>query len=374
VGERQGALEGLGLKSRVLPAMARLADRTLLVTGDTGFKGAWLVTLLERLGAHCHGFALAPATSPSLHALLGRGAPEWGYGDLRDDGRIARVMAAVEPEVVLHLAAQPLVRRSHADPAGTFATNTGGTVAVLEAARHCRSVRAIVVVTTDKCYRHDRLDRPFREEDALGGPDPYSASKAAAELVAASYRESFFARAEPAVGLATARAGNVLGGGDWSEDRLLPDVLRAIESGRPVRLRYPHAVRPWQHVLDVAAGYAALAGELLADPARAARGWNFAPADASPIKVHEVVELAMRAAGSDLGWQRDAGEHVPEALELRLDASRAREELGWQAALSPREAVQWTVDWHAGLRDGRSAADLCAGQIDAHLGRLGAGS
>ena len=276
--------------------------------------------------------------------------------------------------MILHLAAQPLVRRSHADPAGTFATNVSGTVALLEAARRCPSVRAIVVVTTDKCYRHDRLARPFREDDPLGGQDPYSASKAAAELVSASYRDSFFAGAAPPVGLATARAGNVLGGGDWSEDRLLPDVLRAIEAGRAVRLRYPQAVRPWQHVLDVCAGYAALAGELLADPRRFARAFNLAPGDASPIRVQEVVELALAAAGSTLGWEPDGGDHVPEAHELRLDASLAREELGWQAALAPREAVGWTVEWHAGLRAGRPARDLCARQLDAYLDRLGEGS
>lgn len=355
---------------QVLPAMQRLANRTVLVTGDTGFKGAWLVTLLEHLGARPRGFALAPGTEPSLHTLLGRGAPAWGYGDLREDGRVERVLSEAEPEVVLHLAAQPLVRRSHADPAGTFATNVGGTVAVLDAVRRCPSVRAVVVVTTDKCYRQDGAGRPFREGDALGGSDPYSASKAAAEIVAASYRESFFAGAVPAVGVATARAGNVLGGGDWSEDRLLPDVLRAIAAGRSPRLRFPEAVRPWQHVLDVCAGYAALAGRLLADPGRHAKAWNFAPSDPSPIRVREVAEVALQAAGSALGWQHDGEGHVPEAQELRLDASLAREELGWRASLTPREAVEWTVEWHAGLRAGRSARDLCARQLEDFLGRL----
>ncbi len=318
------------------------------------------------------GFALAPNHDPSLHELLGRSSPPWGYGDVRDPAALGRAFSESRPEVILHLAAQPLVRVSYLDPATTLSTNVQGTVNVLEAARACPSVRAILVVTSDKCYRNDGRGRRFGEDDPLGGDDPYSASKAAQDIVTAAYRSSYFARADPPVGVATARAGNVLGGGDRSRDRLLPDVIRSIESGRPLTLRYPDAVRPWQHVLDVCHGYALLAAALLRDPRGASRAWNFAPME-DGMAVRQVVEIALARAGSSLGWARTPEPQPPEDPALRLDPTRARRELGWRSRLSIAEAVEWTMDWHGGLAAGRSARELCHEQWLAFSARPGEG-
>jgi CDP-glucose 4,6-dehydratase len=350
--------------------LPELRGRNVLLTGHSGFKGAWLATLLADVGSRVDGFARAPDQEPSLHCLLGRGAPPWGYGDVRDPAAVTRAFEESQPEVVLHLAAQPLVRRSYGDPVGTFSTNVQGTVHVLEAARACPSVRAVVVVTSDKCYRNDGGGRRFREDDPLGGDDPYSASKAAAEVVTAAYRHSFFSRADPPVGVATARAGNVIGGGDWSEDRLLPDLVRAIGAGQPLTVRYPEAVRPWQHVLDVCYGYARLAAALVRDPARHARAWNFAPAE-DGLPVRGVVDLALARFGSSLGWRPATEAQPQEAETLRLDSTQARTELSWRSRLSTEEAVSWTVDWYRALASGRPALDLCREQWAAFAQRLG---
>lgn len=357
--------------SGVPPRLAALRGRRILVTGDTGFKGSWLVSLLEAAGARVQGYALAPETQPSLHLLLGRTAPPWGYADVRDRVSLAGAFSRWQPELVFHLAAQALVRRSYADPVGTFSTNVQGTANLLEEVRRCPSVRAVVVVTSDKCYRNDGRSPAFQEDDALGGADPYSASKAAAELVTASYRSSFFSRVDPPVGIATARAGNVLGGGDWSDDRLLPDIVRAVQSERPVLLRHPDAVRPWQHVLDVTWGYALLATALLDEPGSASRAWNFAPAEERAMPVCEVAEMALAAFASDQGWRRLEEPSVPEAPVLRLDATPARQLLGWRCRLSAEEAVRWTVEWQRGLTGGASAVQLVRAQLEAHLARTG---
>jgi CDP-glucose 4,6-dehydratase len=344
------------------------------VTGDTGFKGSWLVLLLERAGARVAGFAL-PAEERSLHARLGRPVPPWGHKDVRDPGALAEAFRQFQPEVVLHLAAQPLVRRSYREPMETFSVNVHGTTALLEVARRSPVTRAIVVVTSDKCYRNDGSGRPFREDDPLGGEDPYSASKAATEIVAASYRRSFFATADPPVGLATARAGNVLGGGDWAQDRIVPDVVRALESGRPLMLRNPSAVRPWQHVLDVCYGYAVLAVALLDDPRRGDGPWNFAP-DVPGLTVRELVGRVLTAWEAPRPWPvveeaPEAG--APEAPILRLDAGRARAVLGWRPRLDLDETVRWTAEWYRDLADGDSAQSLCARQLESYLGRVAAG-
>ena len=342
------------------------SGRKVLVTGHTGFKGSWLLLLLERLGVEVAGVALEPATTPSLFQQIGGGARcAHHVADIRDAEQIKRIFAAVQPEVVLHLAAQPLVRQSYADPLGTFATNVLGTVNVLEAARHTSSVRTIVSVTTDKCYRNDGRAAPYAEDDALGGHDPYSNSKACAELVSQSYRDSFLAAA--GVGLATARAGNVIGGGDYSADRLVPDAVRAFSAGRPLEIRNPDAVRPWQHVLDPLSGYCLLAEKLATDPEAFAEGWNFGPPHQDEAPVSAVVDKLARAWGRDSGFVRQPGDHPHEAALLTLDSSKATQGLGWRPALPLDDAIAWTAEWSLAVQGGANAADVTFTQIERYL-------
>ncbi|MGQ0512024.1 MAG: CDP-glucose 4,6-dehydratase [Betaproteobacteria bacterium] len=340
--------------------------RRVLLTGHTGFKGAWLALWLRSLGAHVAGYSLAPPTQPSLYAeaRVGEGLEAGATADIRDLGTLQSFTRAFDPEVVFHLAAQSLVRRSYVDPRETWSTNVEGTACLLEAARACPALRAVVVVTSDKCYRNDGAARPFREDDALGGSDPYSASKAAAEIVSSGYRASFFdGDGRPA--LATARAGNVIGGGDWAQDRLVTDAVKAFAAGAPLRLRHPQSTRPWQHVLDALHGYLILAEALLAGDGRCAGGWNFGPA---PEDERPVSWLAARLAarwGEGAGWRPDQGPHPAEAATLRLDSSRARRDLGWRPKLQLEAAVDWTVDWYRGhLGTSGSAHALCTGQIE----------
>jgi CDP-glucose 4,6-dehydratase len=337
--------------------------RRVLVTGHTGFKGAWLRLWLERLGADVHGLALEPPTTPSLHALAGGEDVE--PIDVRDGERVAARVNEVEPEVAFHLAAQALVRPAFTDPVGTYEVNVLGTVNVLEALRHSSSLRAAVVITSDKVYAPDAEGRPHSEDATLGGVEPYSASKAAAELAAAAYRNYF----DSSVGLATARAGNVIGGGDWAVDRVVPDVVRAIERSEPVVLRHPQALRPWQHVLEPLHGYLLLAERLLDDPASAPRSINFGPDGAAPVA--EVVERLTEGFGGRPGWVQDeTAQHVPETRALRLDASRAHRELGWRSVLDLGETLDWTADWYRGYFDGGDARDRTLGQIAAYEERL----
>jgi CDP-glucose 4,6-dehydratase len=318
-------------------------DRSVFVTGHTGFKGGWLATWLVELGARVVGYALRPDTSPSYFAACGladRIASH--FADVADAAQLEAAVAAARPSVVFHLAAQPLVRRSYTMPARTFATNVLGTVHLLEAVRRVPSVQAVVVVTSDKCYENRERPEGYREDDPLGGHDPYSASKAAAELATAAYRRSFFARG-PRV--ATARAGNVIGGGDWAEDRLVPDTMRALARGETVKLRNPAAVRPWQHVLVPLSGYLALA-ERLAERDGFAGAWNFGPRDDDAVPVAALVELLL--ASWDGGRWEAAVEDEPahEAGLLRLDWTKARERLGWRPLLTLKEAAALTVTWY----------------------------
>jgi CDP-glucose 4,6-dehydratase len=337
--------------------------RRVLVTGHTGFKGAWLRLWLERLGADVHGLALEPPTTPSLHALVGAENAE--PIDVRDGERVAARIAEVEPEVLFHLAARALVRPAFSDPVGTYEVNVLGTVNVLEAARHAPSLRAVVVITSDKVYKPDDDGRPHAEDATLGGVEPYSASKAAAELATAAYRGYF----DPSVGLATVRAGNVIGGGDWGVDRVVPDVVRAIERSEPVALRHPQALRPWQHVLEPLRGYLMLAERLLEDPASAPRSLNFGPDGAAPVA--EVVDRLTEGFGGRPGWRQDeAAQHVPEKRALRLDASRAFSEVGWRPVLDLGETLDWTVDWYRGYFDGGDARERTLRQIAAYEERL----
>lgn len=339
----QGALEDV-----VMELSRDFAGRRVFVTGHTGFKGSWLSLWLSRLGASVTGYALAPATRPNLfEAAQVAGALHGHYlGDVRDGQALAGALRAAAPEIVYHLAAQPLVRASYRDPVDTWSTNVMGTVQVLEAVRTCPTVRAVIVVTTDKCYDNREWLWGYRECDPLGGHDPYSASKAGAELVAASYRASFLR--EAGMLLATARAGNVIGGGDWSEDRLLPDAARAVAAGRPLRIRHPEATRPWQHVLESLHGYLRLGALLMAGRVDCADAFNFGPESADNLPVSAVLS-GLRPHWPGLRWEVDEAERVAaphEARFLYLDSAKARRLLGWQAVWPLEQALRATAQWY----------------------------
>jgi CDP-glucose 4,6-dehydratase len=347
------------------------AGRRVLVTGHTGFKGGWLALSLVRLGATVRGYALDPATVPSLFQSAGISSlVDDIRGDIRDAASLDRALRDFAPEVVFHLAAQPLVRHSYADPVGTYATNVLGTAHLLESIRTVPSVRAAVVVTTDKCYLNREWLWGYRETDPLGGYDPYSSSKACAEILCASYRSSFFARNQML--LATARAGNVIGGGDWSEDRLIPDLIRGFIAGEPVPIRHPLSVRPWQHVLEPIAGYLLLAEKLLAGQERFADAWNFGPYDEDVWPVEEIATMMARQWGAGATWYRDGNEGVHEAGLLKLDSSKARAELGWQPRLRLRTSLEWLVDWYQAWRQGKEMQSFTLNQIAAYAAAISA--
>jgi len=360
-----------GLVNAVTPASWR--DTPVFLTGHTGFKGGWLALWLDAMGARIHGFALNPPTTPSLFetARVGEVLAADTRADLADLAALRMALAAARPRVVFHLAAQPLVRAGYAEPVATFATNVMGTAHLLEAVRAVKEVEAVVVVTTDKVYENREWAYPYRETDRLGGRDPYSASKAAAELVVASYRASFFAgETGPAVRIATARAGNVIGGGDWAADRLVPDCLKAFAEDRPVCLRNPGAVRPWQHVLEPLSGYLLLAERLLAtDGASFAGAWNFGPDRGGDATVGAVAGDAARSWGAParVDCPPDS-RHPHEAGLLRLDTTRSRVELGWQPFWSLSEAVHRTVSWQKAWLSGGDMAALTRHQIAEYAG------
>ena len=349
----------------VNPSPAFWAGKRVLVTGHTGFKGAWLWAWLRRLGAEPFGYALAPDTEPSLAVLSGiADAPTSVVGDIRDGEATTREMQRIRPDVVLHLAAQALVRRSYDEPAETFETNVMGTIRVLEAVRRTPSVRAVVVVTSDKCYENREWCWAYREDEALGGYDPYSASKAGSELVASAWRRSFLSsEGGRTVGVATARAGNVIGGGDWALDRLVPDCVRALGADRPVMIRSPHATRPWQHVLEPLSGYLVLAERLWAEPATFAQAWNLGPSLEQVQPVSWVVDRVTRIWGDGARWELVGGDHPHEASFLAVDASKARARLEWQPRLSLHDALAWTVEWHKRHASGDSPRALVDEQI-----------
>lgn len=344
-------------------------DTSVFLTGHTGFKGGWLALWLHALGARMHGYALNPPTSPSLFEAAGVSAALASdiRADLADLAVLKSALAAARPRVVFHLAAQPLVRAGYADPVATFATNVMGTAHVLEAIRATDSVEAVVIVTTDKVYDNLESMRPYCETDPLGGHDPYSASKGAAEIVTASYRASFYAcpNGHPAR-IATARAGNVIGGGDWAQDRLVPDCLKAFAAGGAVSLRYPGAVRPWQHVLEPLSGYLKLAQALLdADGARFAGAWNFGPDASGDATVGEVAEAVAGLWGDAARIDfPHGGQHPHEAGLLRLDIARARNELGWQPRWTLQTALRNTVSWHKSWLLGADMAAVTLAQIE----------
>lgn len=363
MGERAGALEEVGVNARG-PDGRFWRGKRVLLTGHTGFKGAWLALWLRRLGAEVIGASLPPATTPSLFALAAIGELVQSHElDIRDAGAVAGLVRETQPEVVLHLAAQALVRASYRDPLGTFATNAQGTAHVLDAVREAPSVRVVVAITTDKVYRNLEGGFPFRETDPLGGHDPYSASKAAAEMVIESYREAFFA--PRAVALASARAGNVIGGGDWSEDRIVPDAVRAWQSGRPLSVRRPTAVRPWQHVLEPLAAYLRLAERLWIEPGLAG-AYNFGPHTHEAATVRRLVELALVAYGEGAVEWGDGSEGPHEAGWLSLEVARARAVLGVEPRWTLEDTVARTLRWYRKQRDGASARALCEEDLAAY--------
>lgn len=336
--------------------------RRVFLTGHTGFKGAWIALWLSRLGARVSGYALAPETDPALWPLIGDGLlVRETIANITDRAELVAAVNAAEPDIVLHFAAQALVRRSYADPLATIASNTMGTACLLDVLRDRAGVAAVVIVTTDKVYANNECGRDFVEGDSLGGQDPYSASKAAAELLTRSYAASYFDKA--GVPVATARAGNVIGGGDWSADRLVPDVWRAMQANRPLKLRYPEASRPWQHVLEPLRGYLLHAQALATDPA-APRALNFGPVPGMPMTVAKVADTVTGAMGATRAWQRDAGDHPPETKLLSLDSTLAGRMLGWRPRLDNSESVAWAARWYSDFARGGEARALCEAQID----------
>ena len=348
--------------SASVPDRGFWSGRRVLVTGHTGFKGAWLCLWLAELGARVSGFALAAPEGPSLYALAGvEQDVESVTGDVRDTEAVAAAVARLAPEVVIHMAAQAFVRRSFDEPVATYATNVMGTVNVLDAVRRDDGVRVVVVVSSDKCYENREWVWGYRESDPMGGHDPYSSSKGATELVTAAYRASFFDTADaPAV--ASARAGNVYGGGDWSEDRLLPDVFRAALAGEAIRVRNPEAVRPWQHVLNPLSGYLRLAERAWADRDCAA-GWNFGPGDDDARPVRWIVERIDALWDAPLRWEVDPGPHPHEAQWLKLDSSLARARLGWTPRWDLGDGLERTVAWHRSHRDGADVRETTLTQL-----------
>jgi CDP-glucose 4,6-dehydratase len=337
-------------------------DRRVFLTGHTGFKGGWLSLWLADFGAEVHGYALAPSTDPNFFTAAGLGErlASSTIADIRDTPALEKAMSAARPEIVFHLAAQPLVRHSYVEPVETYAVNVMGTVSLLEAVRRVPSVKALVNITSDKCYENREWVWPYRENEALGGHDPYSSSKACAELLTAAWRRSFLDAA--GVHIASARAGNVIGGGDWAADRLVPDFLRALDAGLPLVVRSPQATRPWQHVLEPLAGYLMLAERLHTEGAAFAEAWNFGP-DASDMRpVRWIVDaLCARVPGS--AWRDDSAPQPHEAHTLRLDSAKACARLGWQPRWTLQQALEATLDWHRAWKRASNMADFSLQQI-----------
>ncbi|SMF96410.1 CDP-glucose 4,6-dehydratase [Methylomagnum ishizawai] len=342
--------------------------KTVFVTGHTGFKGAWLCLWLQRMGAEVVGYALSPPTEPSLFELANVARDMHSIeGDIRDDDALERALRLARPEIVIHMAAQPLVRHAYAHPVETYSTNIMGTVHLLQAVRGVASVRALVNVTSDKCYENREWSWGYRENEAMGGRDPYSSSKGCAELVTAAFRQSYFGPGGHPAALATARAGNVIGGGDWAEDRLIPDILRHIEAGKILKIRNPAAIRPWQHVLEPLGGYLTLAERLYQDGAAFAEAWNFGPAKSDAKPVRWIVERLRTVWPDRLRWEFDAHPQPHEATHLRLDCEKAADRLGWQPRWHLARALDAVTEWHTGHWSGADPRSLSLRQIDTYM-------
>ena len=339
--------------------------KRVFLTGHTGFKGSWLSLWLQKMGASVTGFALAPPTTPSLfdEARVAVGMTSI-LGDIRDKHALEAALLDADPEIVIHMAAQPLVRASYDDPVGTYATNVMGTVHLLEAVRKAGSVRACCVVTTDKCYENREWAWGYREDEAMGGYDPYSNSKGCAELVTSAYRRSFFSKTGGSTAIASGRAGNVIGGGDWAVDRLIPDILRAVADGKPVMIRNPLAIRPWQHVLEPLSGYLVLCQALWDNPGVAADAWNFGPRDDDARSVQWIVERMVNLWADGASWIHDDSVQPHEAHYLKLDISKARSGLHWQPRWTLAQALENIVAWHRAWLSGADMRQYCTAELE----------
>ena len=338
--------------------------KRVFLTGHTGFKGSWLSLWLQSLGAEVHGLALEPPTTPNLFSVahVASGLASNTIGDIRDLATVQKAMNEAQPEIVIHMAAQSLVRFSYIEPVETYATNVMGTVHVLESARHTQSIKTILVITTDKCYENKERQFGFSENEPMGGDDAYSSSKGCAELITAAYRTSFFQ--QKGIAVATARAGNVIGGGDWAADRLVPDILRAFEKNQPVLIRNSHSTRPWQHVLEPLGGYLSLVEHLYTRGQSFAEGWNFGPKDEDARPVQWIVESLVGIWGNGASWQQDGGIHPHEANYLKLDISKAKTRLGWQPHWSLDAALEKITTWHQSWLKLNDMKQLCLLQIE----------
>ncbi len=346
-------------------------NKKVFITGHTGFKGSWLCLWLHSLGAVVTGYALQPPTTPSLFEICRIEKLVTSLmGDVTDGQSLAAAMDAVQPEIIIHMAAQSLVRESYKLPVKTYATNVMGTVNLLEAVRTCKTVRVVINVTSDKCYENREWPQGYREEEPLGGRDPYSSSKACSELVTAAYRNSFF---HPdmydahGIGIATARAGNVIGGGDWASDRLIPDCVRALLKGEKIIIRNPRAVRPWQHVLEPLSGYLLLTEKLYKEGPRYAGAWNFGPLDDDAKPVEWLVERLCAKWGENASYAIDTRKHTHEANYLKLNCSKARSELGWRPRWNLERALDSVIEWTRAFKEGKDLTELCLNQVKEYV-------
>lgn len=349
------------LKGKVNPSFWK--DKKVFLTGHTGFKGSWLSLWLQSMGAVVKGYSLAPPTNPSLFLVADVAKNmESQIGDIRDLEQLKQSMLAFDPAILIHMAAQPLVRLSYIEPVDTYTTNVIGTVNVLEAARSCPNLKAIVSVTTDKCYENKEWAWGYRENEPMGGHDPYSSSKGCAELVSSAYRNSFF-NTEDTAALATARAGNVIGGGDWADDRLIPDILKAFENSKSVVVRNPLSTRPWQHVLEPLSGYLVLAEHLYTHGQEYAEAWNFGPKEEDCKPVNWILDKMVTTWGEGAGWELDQNSHPHEAGFLKLDCSKAASRLHWHPRWNLEHTLNLIVNWHQDWRAGKNINEKCLQEI-----------
>lgn len=345
--------------------------KKVFLTGHTGFKGSWMCVLLRSLGSQVAGFSIDVPTNPALFDLAGLASDVAdGRGNVTDLAAVKAAVQESDPDIIVHMAAQPIVKVGYSDPVGTYATNVMGTAHVLEAARACPSVRVVLIVTTDKCYENREWYWGYRETDELGGFDPYSNSKACAELVTSSFRRSFFSSPDHPVAVVSARAGNVIGGGDFAADRIVPDAFRAFSAGQGLLVRNPKAIRPWQHVLDPLWGYATLIERAFHEPASHAEAWNFGPGVDNEQAVELLVDGVVHRWGGKAHWQQEFGHHPKETRLLRIDASKAMQRLGWVPRLPFDEMLDWTVSWYHAFAGGHDPRQLTQRQVDAYLGMM----